>query len=115
MLMNQMILTFLQYVITFISNKAATYSTTGKHHSFVGFLKFFSSDEYIQITFIGFETDECNIIFVSLGQEPMNIWVVRFDFDWPHIFVSDMVYIHRLTDEYIGRRAAVTGTPVFVG
>jgi hypothetical protein len=45
----------------------------------------------------------------------MNIWVVRFDLDLPNIFISDMAYIHRLTDEYMGRRVAITGPPVFVG
>jgi hypothetical protein len=30
-------------------------------------------------------------IFIGLGYAPMNIWVVRFDFDPPHV-----------TDEYMG-------------
>jgi hypothetical protein len=38
----------------------------------------------------------------------MNTWDVYFNFDRPHIFIGDMTYVHRLTDEYMGRRAAVT-------
>jgi hypothetical protein len=72
-------------------------TTTGKHHSFIRFFKFVGTDEYIQITFVSFRTDQCNVIFVSLGQEPMNIWAIWFDFDQPHIFVGDMAYIHRLS------------------
>jgi hypothetical protein len=78
------------------------------------FFKFISTDEYIQITFIGLGTDECNVIFVGLGQEPTNIWAIRFDFDRLHIFVGDIAYIRWLTDKYMGHRAAITGTPIFV-
>jgi hypothetical protein len=39
---------------------------------------------------------------------------IRVDRCHPHMFVGYMEYIHRLTDEY-GRRAAVTGLPIFVG
>jgi hypothetical protein len=41
--------------------------------------------------------------------------VVHFDFDRPHIFIGDMAYIHRLTDEYMGHKAAVMSPPIFVG
>jgi hypothetical protein len=58
-------------------------------HSFMGGFKF-----------IGFKIDKYKVIFVGLGQESMNIWGVRFDFDRPHIFVGYMAYIHWLTDEY---------------
>jgi hypothetical protein len=83
--------------------------TTGKCHSFVG------TDEYKKIIFISFGTDECNVIFIGLGQEPMNIWAVRFDFDRLHIFVGDMTYIHRLTNEYMRHMAVITGMPIFIG
>jgi hypothetical protein len=36
-------------------------------------LVFLYSDEYIQIIFVGFRTDEYKVIFVSLGPAPMNI------------------------------------------
>jgi hypothetical protein len=48
--------------------------TTGKHHSFIGVFKFIGIDEYIQIIFIGPETDEYKLIFISVDQELMNIW-----------------------------------------
>jgi hypothetical protein len=54
-------------------------------HSSV-FFKFIGTDEYIQIIFVGFKTDEYKVIFVGLGRAPMNIWNIRFDFDLPHIF-----------------------------
>jgi hypothetical protein len=57
-------------------------STTGKRHSFIG------TDVYIQIIFISSKTNEYKVILIGLGQEPMNIWAIRFDFDWPHIFVG---------------------------
>jgi hypothetical protein len=44
----------------------------------------------------------------------MNIWVVQFHFDQHRTFVGDMTYIHRLTDEYMGRMAAAMGPPIFV-
>jgi hypothetical protein len=43
---------------------------------------------YIQIIFVGPETDEYKLIFVGLGQPLMNIWDIRFDFDRTHIFIS---------------------------
>jgi hypothetical protein len=67
---------------------ASATDTIGKHHSFVVFFKFDGTDEHIQIIFIGFETDEFKVIFISLGREPTNIWVVRFDFDRTHIFIG---------------------------
>ncbi len=82
--------------------------TTRKRHSFIG------TDEYIQIIFIGFETDEYNFIFIGSIRQMTNVWVIRFNLDRPHIFVGDMAYIHRLTDEYIGHRATITGPPIFV-
>jgi hypothetical protein len=87
---------------------------TGKRHSFIGCFKFVGANEYIQITFVDFGTDTYNVIFIGLGRDPMNIWIVQFDFDQPHIFVDDMTYIHRLTDEYIGHMATITGPPIFV-
>jgi hypothetical protein len=51
-------------------------NTTGKCHSFVSIFKFISTDEYIQIIFIGPETNKYKVIFVSLGQPPMNIWAI---------------------------------------
>jgi hypothetical protein len=42
-----------------------THFTTAKRHSFVGGFKFVGTDEYIQIIFIGFETDEYNFIFAG--------------------------------------------------
>jgi hypothetical protein len=88
------------------------YRKTSFIHQF--FYKFVGTDEYIQIIFISFGTGEYNVIFISLGQELMNIWDAWFDFDRPHIFISDMTYIHRLTNKYMGRRAAVTGPHIFV-
>jgi hypothetical protein len=44
----------------------------------------------------------------------MNIWVVRFDFDQPHMFIGDKVYMRCLTDEYMRCRAAATGPSIFV-
>jgi hypothetical protein len=74
--------------------------TTGKRHSFIGYFKFIGTDECIPIIFVGPKTDEYKLIFVGLGQAPMNIWAVRFDFDRTHIFIGDMAYIRRLTDKY---------------
>jgi hypothetical protein len=50
-------------------DKGATtaFNATRKRHSFVGGFKFVGTDEYIQIIFIGFGTDECKFIFVGLG------------------------------------------------
>jgi hypothetical protein len=59
------------------NGKETPRATTGKWHSFIGFF-----------IFIGFETDEYKVIFVSLGWTLTNIWAVRFDFDWPHIFIG---------------------------
>jgi hypothetical protein len=53
--------------------------TTGKHHSFIGVFKFIGIDEYIQIIFIGPETDEYKLIFISVDQELMNIWGRKLD------------------------------------
>jgi hypothetical protein len=58
-------------------------TTTRKHYSFVDFFKFIGIDKYIQIIFIGSETDECKVIFIGLGRAPMNIWSIWFDFDYP--------------------------------
>jgi hypothetical protein len=44
----------------------------------------------------------------------MNIWVVRSNFDRPHIFIGDVVYICQLTDEYMRRMPTITGPPIFV-
>jgi hypothetical protein len=44
--------------------------TTGKCHSFI------STDECIQIMFIGPETNEYKVIFIGLVRAPMNIWAV---------------------------------------
>jgi hypothetical protein len=52
------------------------------------FKKFIGTDEYIQIIFIGSETNEYKGLFVGLGHETTNMWAVRFDFDRPHIFVG---------------------------
>jgi hypothetical protein len=67
---------------TIFACRASITPTTGKQYSFIG------TDEYIQIIFVCFETDEHNFIFVSWVWEPTNIWVVRFDLDRPHIFVG---------------------------
>jgi hypothetical protein len=75
--------------------------TVSTHQFFI----FIGTDKYIQITFIGFRTNEYRVVFISLGPALTNIWVVCFDFDRPHIFFSDMTYIRRLTDEYMWRRA----------
>jgi hypothetical protein len=48
-------------------------SSTGKHHSFVSFFKFVSTDEYIQIIFAGPETNEYKVIFIGFGREQTNI------------------------------------------
>jgi hypothetical protein len=48
-----------------------------------GFFILSGTNECIQIIFVDFETNECNIIFIDLGQKSMNIWAVRFDFDRP--------------------------------
>jgi hypothetical protein len=56
-------------------------NTTGKRHSFVGFFIFVPTDEYIRI------------IIVGLGPTSTNIWVIRFDLDWPHIFIGGVAYI----------------------
>jgi hypothetical protein len=69
--------------------------TIGKWHSFISGFLFIGTDEYIQIIFVSFETNEYNFIFVGWVQELMTIWVIRFDLDWPHIFVGDMEYMHR--------------------
>jgi hypothetical protein len=53
--------------------------TTGKHHSFIGVFKFVGTDEYIQIIFIGPETDEYKLIFVGFDQASMNIWAIQFE------------------------------------
>jgi hypothetical protein len=52
------------------------------------FFKFVGTGEYIEIIFIGFRTDEYKVIFIGLGWAPMNIWVVWFNFNPPHIFVG---------------------------
>jgi hypothetical protein len=54
--------------------------------SFFQFAQFVGIDEYIQIIFIGPETDEYKIIFVGLDQTPTNIWAIWVDLDQPHIF-----------------------------
>jgi hypothetical protein len=71
-------------------------NTTEKRHSLVNFFIFVGTNEYIQITFISFGTDEYKVIFIGLGLTLMNIWVIHFDFGRPNIFVGDMAYIHRL-------------------
>jgi hypothetical protein len=76
----------------------------GKWNSFVDGFIFVGTNKYIQIIFIGFETDEYNFIFVGWVREPTNIWVIRFDLNRPHIFLDDMAYIYQLIDEYIGAR-----------
>jgi hypothetical protein len=50
-------------------DKGATtaFNATRKRHSFVGGFKFVGTDEYIQIIFIGFGTEECKFIFIGLG------------------------------------------------
>jgi hypothetical protein len=35
-----------------------------------------------------YSSEKYKVIFVNLGQPPMNIWTVQFDFDRPHIFVG---------------------------
>jgi hypothetical protein len=57
-------------------------STTRKRHSFIGI------DEYIQIIFVGPETDEYKLIFVGFNWAPTNMWPVWFDFYRTHIFVG---------------------------
>jgi hypothetical protein len=46
--------------------------TTFIYHYF----KFVGTDEYIQIIFFGFETNEVMVMFVGLDQAPMNIWSI---------------------------------------
>jgi hypothetical protein len=70
----------------------------GKWNSFVDGFIFVGTNKYIQIIFIGFETDEYNFIFVGWVWEPTNIWVILFDLNQPHIFIDDMAYIHQLID-----------------
>jgi hypothetical protein len=77
-----------------------------KRHSFVG------TDEYIRIIIIGFEIDEYNVIFISLGPAPMNLWVIRLTLTGP---IYSSVTWHIFIDEYMGRRPAVMGPPIFVG
>jgi hypothetical protein len=60
-----------------------------KCHSFIGDFIFGSTDEYNLIIFIGLTIDEYKVIFIDLDQAPMNIWVVQFNFDRPHIFVDE--------------------------
>jgi hypothetical protein len=62
--------------------------TTGKHHSFVGVFKFISTDEYIQIIFVGPEIDEYKLIFVGFNWELPNIWGCRPDGTDPPIYVG---------------------------
>jgi hypothetical protein len=47
--------------------------TIGNRCSIVGDYIFIGTNEYIQIIFVGPETDENKAIFVGLGQAPMNI------------------------------------------
>jgi hypothetical protein len=55
----------------------------------VHYFKFIGTNEYIQIIFVGPETDEYKLIFVGLGEALTNIQAIRFDFDKNHIFVGD--------------------------
>jgi hypothetical protein len=71
----------------------------GNRDSFISDYIFISTNVYIQLIFVGFETNEYKVIFI------------QFDFNWPHIFVGDMAYIHRLTDKYMECRTTVTGPP----
>jgi hypothetical protein len=89
------------------------------------FFKFVGTDEYIQIIFIGPETDEYKVIFIGLDRTPTNIWAVRFDFDRSHIFIgratsptnirgiySTATRCHRRVS---GTQATVTGPHIFIG
>jgi hypothetical protein len=78
-------------------NHLSMSDTIGKWYSFIGGFIFVGTDEYIQIIFIGFETDEYNFIFIGSIRQMTNVWVIRFNLDRPHIFVGDMAYIRRLT------------------
>jgi hypothetical protein len=49
-----------------LSAPSAAPGSTEKCHLFINFLKFINIDEYVQIIFIGFRTDEYNIIFIDL-------------------------------------------------
>jgi hypothetical protein len=63
--------------------------TTEKRYSFISFF-------YIR------RTDKYKVIFIDLGPAPMNIWIIHFDFDRPHMFIGDM-------DRWIYGGAVLTG------
>jgi hypothetical protein len=92
-------------LVQFLPQRASPVNSSlpGLHYRKQGFIrrffKFVGTDEYIKI------------IFVGLDQAPMNIWVVRFDFDLP-IYLSVQACHRRI---YVECRAAATGPPIFVG
>jgi hypothetical protein len=93
--------------------------TTEKYYLFIGI------NQYIQIIFIGLEINKYKVIFVGLGQSPMNIWDISLtltDFIYssvePRYWWIYVSYIRRwcdTTDEYMGRRVAVMGKPMNIG
>jgi hypothetical protein len=68
----------------YVSNTLVSTFTTINMGSFVGANIFVGTDEYNS----NYPKPTNIVYFVSWGRAPMNIEVVRFDFDLPHIFIG---------------------------